>query len=330
MSAYKVLNVIVFVLLCYGIPPSDGQKKKETLLMEKVGQMMEWASKRAVIRMNGEKFRRFVKTPPRNYSVVVMFTALQPHRQCGVCKQADEEYQILANSWRYSSAFTSKIFFASVDFDEGSDVFHTLNMNSAPTFMHFPCKGKPKRGDTYELQVRGFAAEQISRWIADRTDINIRVMRPPNYAGPLMLGFLLAVVGSLVYLRRNNLEFLYNRNAWAFAALCFVLLMTSGQMWNHIRGPPYAHKNPNTGQVSYIHGSSQAQFVAETHIVLVFNSAVTLGMVLLHEAATSDMDVGKRKIMCVAGVGLVVLFFSWLLSVFRAKYHGYPYSFLMN
>lgn len=25
--------------------------------------------------------------------------------------------------------------------------------------------------------------------------------------------------------------------------------MTSGQMWNHIRGPPYAHKNPQNGQV---------------------------------------------------------------------------------
>ncbi|KAG9464394.1 hypothetical protein GDO78_020005 [Eleutherodactylus coqui] len=53
-------------------------------------------------------------------------------------------------------------------------------------------------------------------------------------------------------------------------------------------------------------------------------------MVLLHEAATSEMDVGKRKIMCVAGLGLVVIFFSWLLSVFRSKYHGYPYSFLMS
>ncbi|MBW01680.1 Magnesium transporter protein 1, partial [Eschrichtius robustus] len=86
---------------------------------------------------------------------------------------------------------------------------------------------------------------------------------------------------------------------------CFVLAMTSGQMWNHIRGPPYAHKNPHTGHVNYIHGSSQAQFVAETHIVLLF-------------------------IMCVAGIGLVVLFFSWMLSIFRSKYHGYPYSFLMS
>lgn len=115
--------------------------------------MMEWASKRSVIKMNGDKFRRFVKAPPRNYSVVIMFTALQPQRQCGVCRyqvatgrtctafipacicdfktcflfrQADEEFQVLANSWRFSSAFTNKVFFASVDFDEGSDVFQMV------------------------------------------------------------------------------------------------------------------------------------------------------------------------------------------------------------
>ncbi|XP_023672125.1 dolichyl-diphosphooligosaccharide--protein glycosyltransferase subunit MAGT1 [Paramormyrops kingsleyae] len=325
----KVLCGLLFVLQLYGTH-TDGQVKKETLLSDKVSQLMDWASRRPVIRMNGDKFRRFVKALPRNYSVVVMFTALQPQRQCGVCRQADDEYQILANSWRYSSAFTNRIFFVTVDFDEGSDVFQMLNMNSAPTFIHFPPKGKPKRADTYELQIRGFGAEQIARWIADRTDVNIRIIRPPNYAGPLMLGFLLAAIGSLVYLRRNNLDFLFSRNTWAFAALSVVLIMTSGQMWNHIRGPPYAHKNPSTGQVNYIHSSSQAQFVAETHIVLLFNAAITLGVVLLLEAATSDMDIGKRKIMCVAGIALVALFFSWLLSVFRSKYYGYPYSFLMS
>lgn len=48
-----------------------------------------------------------------------------------------------------------------------------LNMNSAPTFLHFPSKGKPRRADTYELQVRGFAAEQLARWVADRTDVQV-------------------------------------------------------------------------------------------------------------------------------------------------------------
>lgn len=46
--------------------------------------------------------------------------------------------------------------------------------------------------------------------------------------------------------------------------------MTSGQMWNHIRGPPFVHKSPN-GNVAYIHGSSQGQFIVETYIVMVMS-----------------------------------------------------------
>ena len=126
------------------------------------------------------------------------------------------------------------------------------------------------------------------------------------------------------------MEFIYNKTGWAMVSLCIVFAMTSGQMWNHIRGPPYAHKNPHNGQVSYIHGSSQAQFVAESHIILVLNAAITMGMVLLNEAATSKGDVGKRRIICLVGLGLVVFFFSFLLSIFRSKYHGYPYSFLIK
>lgn len=59
-----------------------------------------------------------------------------------------------------------------------------LNMNSAPTFINFPAKGKPKRGDTYELQVRGFAAEQLARWVADRTDVNVSTRGPSPAPAP--------------------------------------------------------------------------------------------------------------------------------------------------
>nr|XP_054353868.1 tumor suppressor candidate 3 isoform X1 [Pongo pygmaeus] len=320
--------LLLLLLLC--IQLGGGQKKKENLLAEKVEQLMEWSSRRSIFRMNGDKFRKFIKAPPRNYSMIVMFTALQPQRQCSVCRQANEEYQILANSWRYSSAFCNKLFFSMVDYDEGTDVFQQLNMNSAPTFMHFPPKGRPKRADTFDLQRIGFAAEQLAKWIADRTDVHIRVFRPPNYSGTIALALLVSLVGGLLYLRRNNLEFIYNKTGWAMVSLCIVFAMTSGQMWNHIRGPPYAHKNPHNGQVSYIHGSSQAQFVAESHIILVLNAAITMGMVLLNEAATSKGDVGKRRIICLVGLGLVVFFFSFLLSIFRSKYHGYPYRYLSN
>lgn len=41
--------------------------------------------------------------------------------------------------------------------------------------MHFPSKGKPKNADTFDIQRVGFAAESIAKWIAERTDIQVRV-----------------------------------------------------------------------------------------------------------------------------------------------------------
>uniref|UniRef100_A0A5F9C9K4 Uncharacterized protein n=1 Tax=Oryctolagus cuniculus TaxID=9986 RepID=A0A5F9C9K4_RABIT len=84
--------------------------KTEMVLSEKVSQLMEWTNKRPVIRMNADKFCHLVKAPPRNYSVIVMFTALQLHRQCVVCKQADEEFQILANLAIFQCIYQQDIF----------------------------------------------------------------------------------------------------------------------------------------------------------------------------------------------------------------------------
>jgi len=42
--------------------------------------------KRSVLRFNGNKFRDYVKATPRNYSVIVMFTAMAAQRQCAICR----------------------------------------------------------------------------------------------------------------------------------------------------------------------------------------------------------------------------------------------------
>ena len=80
-----------------------------------------------MIRLNFEKFKHYVKSAPRNYSIVVMLTALSSHRECQICRPANEEYQIVAQSWRYSAQFSNKLFFAMVDFDEAPDVFKMVN-----------------------------------------------------------------------------------------------------------------------------------------------------------------------------------------------------------
>merc|ERR1719318_402741 len=254
--------------------PGWAQKKKDSsALTDKVTQLMDLSAKRPVIKLIGNKFRDFVKSAPRNYSIIVMFTALSASRQCAICKQASDEYHLVANSYRYSQFYSNKLFFAMVDFDEGPDVFQTMKLNTAPVFMHFPAKGKPKKAD--------------------------------------------------------NLEFLYNKTAWSLIALFFVFAMISGQMWNHIRGPPFVQKT-QSGGVSYIHGSSQGQFVLETYFVMVIYGLIVCGMIMLTEAGDSKGDVGKRRILAVVGLALLAFFFSLILSIFRSKAGGYPYSFLIK
>lgn len=98
-------------------------------MAERVQQLTEFTSKKSVLRLNGHKFKDYVKTAPRNYSVVIMFTALAPSRQCMICRHAADEFAIVANSFRFSQAYSNKLFFAMVDFDEGSDVFQMVKVD---------------------------------------------------------------------------------------------------------------------------------------------------------------------------------------------------------
>jgi oligosaccharyltransferase complex subunit gamma len=47
----------------------------------------------------------------------------------------------------------------------------------------------------------------------------IRVFRPPNYSGTVAVAMIFAFVAGFLYLKRNNLDFLYNKTLWAFGAI---------------------------------------------------------------------------------------------------------------
>merc|ERR1712241_734548 len=299
---------LAFMLALVVSGQATNKKKEAALLAERVSTLRDMANRKPVMRFNGNKFREYVKGTPRNYSMIVMFTALSASRQCMICKEAYDEYQIVASSYRYSQAFGSnKLFLAMVDFDDGPDVFQLMKLNSAPVFMHFPEKGKPKKLDTMDLQRKGFGADAIANFIKDRTEVNIRVFRPPNYQGTILFVTIMAMV-----------------------SLVFVFIMISGQMWNHIRGPPFVQRTQKG--VSYIHGSQQGQFVAETYFIAALYATIVFGMIMMTEAAEGKAgNVGKRRIFAIIGLALVSFFFSLLISIFRSKMGGgYPYSFLIR
>jgi len=343
MKSKLCFLVIVFAAVLYDEAYGQTKTKAAISMETKVQQLTDMANKKPILRFNGNKFREYVKSTPRNYSVMVIFTAMAPSRQCAICRNVHDEFSIVASSFRYSQAYSNELFFVMVDFDEGSDVFQLLRLNTAPVIMHFPAKGKSKPGDTMDFQRVGISAEAIAKWIQERTDIQIRVFRPPNYSGTVAIVMLVLLCGGFLYLRRNNLDFLYNKQIWAVGALFFCFTMISGQMWNQIRAPPFVHTGQN-GAISYIHGSSQGQFVLETYIIMGLNAAVVVGMILLAEAgggfkvdanreqrpAVPSGDSRKKRLLAVVGLAFMCVFFSLLLSVFRAKAQGYPYSILFK
>jgi oligosaccharyltransferase complex subunit gamma len=63
---------------------------------------------------------------------------------------------------------------------------------------------------------------------------------------------------------------------------------------------------------------------------MIIYGVITLGIIMVLEAAEGKGDSGKRRIFAIVGIGLVAFFFSLILSIFRSKAGGYPYSFLFK
>ena len=81
---------------------------------EKVANLHDMTMRQGIIKINSEKFDLYVRSRPRNYSVIAMTTALNPTRGCSICGEAYEEYKILYNSYRSSSRAdfeAKKVFF---------------------------------------------------------------------------------------------------------------------------------------------------------------------------------------------------------------------------
>jgi oligosaccharyltransferase complex subunit gamma len=302
-----------------------------TQLESRIAQLLEWNKRRPVITLSSDKFNTYIRSKPRNYSTVVMFTALQPGRGCSICKEAYDEFQIVANSWRYSNDYSSKLFFVMVDIDEGGvEAFQQLHITTAPTYFHFPSSGKRKPEDQYDVARNSYQAEPLAKWVTERTSVPFIVIRPPNYT-LLMIWLPVILLAFIVgYLKRENLHIVYDSKYWAIAAMAWVFVMISGQMWNNIRGPPFAHRDPHSDITGYFSGTSQYQFIAETYIVLVLYGLISTGMILMNERFSFFEELGVQKVTPIVGLSLVVLVFGYLLSVFRMKYGGYPYSFLFR
>jgi hypothetical protein len=103
--------IIIFALI--SIVASNGE------LEDKLRTLTSKSAKDAVIRLSNDEYKRLARTAPRNYSIIIMLTALDQKRECEICSTSYPEYEILAKSWQYAGNSDKNLFFAVVDVDYG-------------------------------------------------------------------------------------------------------------------------------------------------------------------------------------------------------------------
>jgi oligosaccharyltransferase complex subunit gamma len=329
MQSYiKLIFYITFIGLFFWISFVQCQNSKVALHYREI---LSLSKQKPLIPINKDLFIRLVKTSAKNYSVVILFTAIHPQRGCQLCQMAYSEMVVVANSLASqakNSDKNQKVFLGFVDFDHAPDVFQMMKFQSAPIILHFPVKTMPGKEDTMDLNRRGLSSYAVSRFILERTGLNINIIYPPDYTKIGMIAACVLVLLLIAYFRPNYYKFFLKDIFWLVIVLGIIICMLSGQMWNHIRGAPFAQHNPD-GSSMYMTNHSHGQFVAESYIVASLYFLITLGLILLGDSTKKFPKLYvNRAVVCILGLILTVSVFGYLLSILMIKYPGYLQNYI--
>ncbi|CAK7205501.1 oligosaccharyl transferase subunit ost3/OST6 [Sporothrix eucalyptigena] len=286
------------------------------------------------IKIDDSAYSKLVGSTPRDYSSAILLTAMDARYGCQLCREFQPEFDLLARSWtKGDKAGESRVVFATLDFNDGRDTFMSLGLQTAPVLLFFPPTAGPHAVGSPEPLRYDFTngpgpAEVVHHWIS-RQLLNRPhppVKRPINWiAWITSITILLGSATVLFVAWPYVLPVIQNRNIWAAISLISILLFTSGHMFNHIRKVPYV-AGDGRGGISYFAGGFQNQFGMETQIVAAMYGILSFAAISL---AVKVPRIADEKVQQVAALvwGAVIFFmYSFLLSVFRMKNGGYPFS----
>ncbi|KAF9272576.1 oligosaccharyl transferase subunit ost3/OST6 [Mortierella alpina] len=290
-------------------------------LQHKVTRLQAKASKsKGIIELNTEAFEE-VMAKPRNYSMVVLFTAISPEFNCAPCLNFDPEYKLAAAGWS-RLADKSQLFFGVLDFKVGQAIFQKFGMNSAPSVLFFPASdafSNQLASDRYDFSKSGFQAETFAQWLNARAGTDIRVKRPFDFLGFAVnaLG-VVSVLFSIYVLYTKAGKILGSKYIWSAGSLFIIFVMISGHMWNQIRNPPYTVPGRD-GRPGFIAQGFQNQFGLETQIVAVLYAALTGSVIALIAVVPKIENPLSQRIAVWVSMGLFAFMFSVLIQVFKVK-----------
>ncbi|TPX64832.1 hypothetical protein SpCBS45565_g05588 [Spizellomyces sp. 'palustris'] len=291
---------------------------------------LEEKSRHEALKLNGEDFDLFTEAP-RNYSLFVTLTALAPEMGCAPCRQFDSEFKLVASSWG-RVAVPGKLYFGTLDFSDGREVFQKLSVTNVPMVLHFPpTEGPDATGsdqyELYDLNRRGLSAEAFVEHVEKAAHVKFQLRRPINFAYYATVAISIFGLLALVKLVAGHLlALVQNRKIWSTAVIGWTVLMCSGHMWNSIRGPPYTGVRDNRPEI--VAPGFQNQFVLESQIVGLLYAAAAVMFVALVTKTPGISDPAMQRTAVLGFVFGFIVLYSFLLRFFRLKNGSYPFKLL--
>ncbi|KAJ1869394.1 oligosaccharyl transferase subunit ost3/OST6 [Coemansia sp. RSA 1722] len=288
-----------------------------------------------VVKLDMGLFMKYVVDEKKEYSVVLQLTALSPKYKCGPCKAIDRTLRAVARGWKKQANKGGRdIVFGSLDVEDAEELFQQMKIDNIPRLMIFPAA---KGAQAFEnpsprelsLSARTSSPSGMASKLSELFGVKMQAEEQTDYMKYLSNLIVAAAAICAIYLVYRHIDLrMLGRNVWSIATILFVLLMTSGFMWNRINNPPYMGQT-RSGDVILFAPVNNQQYGVETQIVAVTYAICSLCVVALVRHVPRIQNADQRSFVTFMFVAALVLTFSYLNSVFRMKMPAYPYKLLL-
>ncbi|KAJ3523790.1 hypothetical protein NM688_g8668 [Phlebia brevispora] len=303
--------------LAFALSPEETQAELSKLAQANNG----------VIKLDERTFD-LLTAPQRTWSSTIVFTALDPRRKCGPCKEFQPSFNTVAKAWtKVPEQERNLHFFGTIDFDEAMTVFQKLSMQSAPVVYVYPAtegSHKPANGRTDPLSYdfsNGYDPEPLAEQLSRHTPVPIPY-KPPVDWSKLLFALGCGLIG-LVALRFIA-PILKSKWTWGIITIVTSLIMISGHMFVRIRGMPYSGSG---GQ--WIASGYQNQFGQETQVVAMMYGLLGASFVMLTMVVPYQLSPKRQQAQVWLWTIVIFIMYSVLISLFRVKNRGYPFKLLL-
>jgi oligosaccharyltransferase complex subunit gamma len=208
-------------------------------------------SKSNVITLDDATYAYYAITKPNPYNLIVFLTAAHPKFRCGVCKQLDREFQLLASSYATQVQARKEepnVFFIRLDYEASQRVFQSYQVTAVPIIFHLPVRLTDKSSSNdYQISTRDKYqapadpdAESLAGFLQEKTGVVVEIKRSMLMAYVIIIvvfGVMLLLVQPVVNALPFILRILRFKYLWLTVSTGFYTISISGMIFDIIRSP---------------------------------------------------------------------------------------------